>query len=207
MNDLTPIDPPGPDADDENDSVERISEYLEAGRVPYDPSIEEDPEARAILRSLIRLRSLSGELIEADAASLPAPDDSWLKGVLGAVTREARSGRDIPFSSTEPGDRFLITEGAVRGLIRDAGDSVEGVLVGRCSIEGDVTDPGAEVTISLTATVLYGISIADSAEHVRAAVHSALLRHTELTVVSIDVEITDVFIARAPKADTEGAPS
>ncbi len=175
-------------------SLDELSDYLDRGRTPAIPEIDENPACQAMLDSLERMASLSRELIDADAAASPDIDETWLGSLLTTIGREVRAGRDIPLSTSDPRTRLTITEGAVRELVRAAGDSVDGVLVGSCAIEGDVTDPDATVTIAVTISVVLSAPIAGLAQHVRERIHSQLLKHTELNVGSIDVTVTDVHM-------------
>lgn len=174
--------------------IDELSDYLDRGRLPYDPAIEESPEHRRTLRALERVRALSGALIDDDAANLPAPTENWFGSILTQVRREARAGRDIPLASTDPDVELTITEGAVRGIVREAGDSVSGVLVGRCRLQGDVADPGADIAVEVTISVFWGVPIADAAQQVRERIHSRLLTQTELRVSTIDVRVEDVYV-------------
>ncbi|PPF14260.1 Asp23/Gls24 family envelope stress response protein [Rathayibacter rathayi] len=180
--------------------IDELSDYLDRGRSPYDPAIEESPEHRRTLSALQRVRALSSALIDDDAARLPAPEESWFGSILTQVRREARAGRDIPLASVQPDVLLTITEGAVRGLVREAGDSVAGVLVGRCRLLGDVAEPGAEVVVELTISVFWGVPIAEAAQQVRERVHSRLLTQTELRVVRIDVRVEDVYLPGAEES-------
>lgn len=182
----------------EQRGIDELSDYLDRGRLPYDPVIEESPELRRTLRALERVRALSGALIDDDAEQLPAPEAGWFGSILSQVRRESRAGRDIPLASVEPDVSLSITEGAVRGLVREAGDSVPGVLVGRCRLVGDVGLPGADVVVEVTIAVFWGVPIAEAARQVRERVHSRLLTHTELRVSTIDVRVEDVYL---PEAD------
>ncbi len=175
-------------------SVDDLGDYLDRGREPAIPAIDDNPECQAMLASLERLSTLSRELVDRDAADGPPVDESWLGTLLSTIGREVRAGRDIPFSSSDRNSRLSITEGAVRELVRRAGDSVDGVLVGSCAIEGDVDDPEAVVTISLTISVVLSAPVTRLAQSVRERVHSELLKHTELRVGSIDVTVVDVHL-------------
>ncbi|THG30006.1 Asp23/Gls24 family envelope stress response protein [Naasia lichenicola] len=178
-------------------TIEELSDYLDRDGQPVDPAIESSPDALLALAALRRLRDLSGSLIEADARAEPPRDDSWISGILANISIEARAGRDIPISHTSPTARLSITEGAVRGLIRAAGDSVEGVLVGRCRLEGDVTIADTPIAVTLEVAVLWGEQIPETTARLRSAVYSQLLRHTELRIASIDITVTDVQFSRA----------
>ncbi|ROS49467.1 Asp23/Gls24 family envelope stress response protein [Frigoribacterium sp. PhB24] len=189
---------PAPDepveGDDDGISPERLVDYLDAGRQPYDPEIEESPEARAQLAALERLRAMGARLLESDAATTPAPDPSWISGVMDRVRLESRAGRQIPLASIDDRSTLHITEGAVRALIREAGDGVDGALVVSCTIHGDVGVPGALVRVEVVVSGLFGEPLPALAEAVRTAVSSSLSRQTELTLESVDVVVDDVHL-------------
>lgn len=191
---VVPVEAVPLDGAAEERTIDDLSDYLDRGRLPYDPAIEESPEHRRTLQALERVRALSGALIDDDAERLPAPEESWFGSILTQVRREARAGRDIPLASPEPDVELTITEGAVRGLVREAGDSVPGVLVGRCRLVGDVGDPEAEIAVEVTISVFWGVPIADAAQQVRERIHSRLLTQTELSISTIDVRVEDVYI-------------
>jgi len=170
-------------------TLEQLSDYLDSGRTPAIEAIDDNAECQAVLASLERYGSLSRELVSRDATDNPALDEGWLSGLFASITREVKAGRDIPLTSSDPLTRLTITEGAIRGLIRSAGDSVNGVLVGRCSITGD-----DDVTVAVSISVLLGTPVHLAAEAVRQAVYTALLKHTELTVSSVDVTVDDVHV-------------
>ncbi|QHC67577.1 Asp23/Gls24 family envelope stress response protein [Rathayibacter sp. VKM Ac-2759] len=207
--DERPVVPGGDDAPEavvagapalEERGIDELSDYLDRGRIPYDPVIEESPEHRRTLRALERVRALSTALIDDDAERLPAPDESWFGSILTQARREARAGRDIPLASVEPDVSLTITEGAVRGLVREAGDSVPGVLVGRCRLLGDIDEPGVEVVVDVTISVFWGVPIAEAAQQVRERIHSRLLTQTELRVSTIDVRVEDVYLPGAEES-------
>ena len=155
--------------DDGPISMERLSDYLDAGREPYDPEIEADP--------------------------------SWIAGVMSRVRLESRAGREIPLASSDPRSTLHITEGAVRALIREAGDSVPGAVVISCGIVGDVAEPGAVVRVEVAISALFGTAVQELADEVRRAVLDDLGRQTELVVEALDVTVRDVH-----QLDTDGGP-
>lgn len=179
---------------DETVSLERIAEYLDSGRRPYDPLIEDDPANQAQLAALMRLRRLGGQLVSDEAGQLPPPDPSWFATVMDRVRREARSGRDIPLAAVDPRVELHMTEGAVRGLIREAGDGVHGAIVISCSIDGDVTVPGTPVRVEVTISALRGEFVPAMADEVRDAVALRLSRQTELIVEAVDIVVGDVHL-------------
>ncbi|WP_285064025.1 Asp23/Gls24 family envelope stress response protein [Frigoribacterium sp. ME-P-080] len=182
------------DGIDDGVSPERLVDYLDAGRQPYDPEIEESPEARAQLAALERLRAMGARLLESDAAASPAPDPSWISGVMDRVRLESRAGRQIPLASIDERSTLHITEGAVRSLIREAGDGVDGAMVISCTILGDVSVPGALVRVEVVVSGLFGEPLPALAEAVKSAVSSSLSRQTELTLESVDVVVDDVHL-------------
>jgi hypothetical protein len=179
---------------DDGVSPERLVDYLDAGRQPYAPEIEESPEALAQLAALERLRAMGARLLESDAAAAPAPDPSWISGVMDRVRLESRAGRQIPLASIDERSTLHITEGAVRALIREAGDGVDGAMVISCTIHGDVSVPGALVRVEVVVSGLFGEPLPALAEAVQAAVSSSLSRQTELTLESVDVVVDDVHL-------------
>jgi len=179
-------------------SLEDLSDYLDRGRTPPIAAIDANPECEAMLATLERVGSLSRELVVHDAESNPTIDEGWLAGLVATIGRELRAGRDIPLATSDPETTLSITEGAVRELVRAAGDSVDGVLVASSGIDGDLTDAAASVTVHITISVVLAAPVLELAQHVRERVHSELLRHTQLNVTSIDVTVVDVHELTTP---------
>ena len=198
-----PVLPPA-DADPAHDAagapldMAALADYLDSGRSPRIAAYEDDPEARNALRALEHMRDLGRELVQVEADEADAPGDDFFRGVLSHISRESRAGRDIPLSHPDPSVSLALTEGAVRTLVRQAGDEVPGVLIGRCTLDGDVTVPGAPVRVALTMSVVWGDPLPELAQRVRERVNAALLRHTELRVEGIDVTVVDVQPRPAP---------
>lgn len=173
-------------------TIEELTEYLEAGRQPVNSSIEESPGCLLALDALERLHVLGRELISADAAADPEVEEGWVDRILNGIAIDARAGRRIPFASAEENVDLAITEGAVRGLIRSAENAVPGVLVGRCRLDGEVTEPGAPIRVEIEANVFHGEPIPRIADRLRVEVDRRLRSHTELNIVAIDVVIRDI---------------
>lgn len=181
-----------PDDDLDGHTIEELSDYLESGRTPPDPSIEGSAACLLALDSLQRLRDLTPDLIAADTAAEPAADDGWVSRILGDIVLEARSGRRIPLAAPTPDADLVITEGAVRGLVRAAENVVPGVLVGRCRFDGDVTHLGSPVRVLLDVSLLYGQPVPGVTARLRAEIADRLATHTALDVTGIDITVTDV---------------
>jgi len=180
-------------------SMERLSEYLDAGRTPPDPAIDNSPGCQIALDALERLRGLTPRLFADDVAAEPAVDEGWMAGLMGLIALDARAGRRIPISS-EFGD-LGITEGAVRGEIRAAEAAVPGALIGRTRLHGDVTVPGASVRVALDVSAPYGVPIDDTVERLRAEVWRRLHDHTELTIEGIDITVHDIHLLPSPEEE------
>lgn len=172
-------------------TIEELSDYLDAGRTPPRPSIDLSPGCQLALDALERLHGLTPELLASHTEASEA-DDGWVQKILAGITLDARAGRRIPLPAPDPRVDLGITEGAVRGLIRAAENDVRGVLIGRCHLDGDVTDPRAPIRIRVEASVPYGEPIPDIADRIRAEISARLAVHTELNVAGIDIAVHDV---------------
>lgn len=173
-------------------TIEELTDYLEAGRRPVEPSIEESPGCQLALDALESLQGLGDELMDADTEAAPEADESWVDRILSGIALDARAGRRIPFESPDPDVDLAITEGAVRGIIRSAENAVPGVLVGRCRLDGDVAVPAAPIRIEIEANVFHGEPIPSLADRLRAEVGERLSSLTELNIVAIDIVIRDI---------------
>ena len=181
--------------DESEDIIADLSEYLDRGEYPPRELLERSPAHQIALDSLLRFRSSARGLLQADADAEPSRDDGWVARILTNIHIEARAGRSIPLPSPTPSAEFSITEGAVRGLIRAAGDSVPGALIGRCRLNGDVTVPGTPITVAVEASVIVGEPIPAAALHIREDIAAALHRHTQLTLAAVDVTVTDLHLS------------
>lgn len=186
-----PGDPGG-----EDDLIDVLTDYLDRGEEPPRELLEGSPDHHLALDALLRFRRVAQHLLAEDIAADPARDDGWVANILANIHSEARAGRSIPLTHPSSVADLSISEGAVRGLVRAAGDSVAGTLIGACRLEGDVTEPSAPITVAVEASVFWGEPIPSTAEHIRAAIESALLLHTELNIVGVDVTVTDVHLRR-----------
>jgi uncharacterized alkaline shock family protein YloU len=173
-------------------TMEELGDYLDAGRRPADAGIDNSPGCLIALDALSRLRSESWAMLEVEALADRDRDQSWIANVIANISRESRAGRDIPVGHPDPATRLNISEGAVRGLVRAAGDGVGGSLIGRVHLDGDVSASRAPITVAVTASVAFGPRLDAVAQLIRDRIADALLTHTELNVVAIDVEIRDV---------------
>jgi hypothetical protein len=190
--------PPGalPEDDLDGHTMDELAEYLDRGRTPRDPDIESSAACRLALSNMQRLRELSVDAMQRRADTDPDPDREtrWIDGLLATIRAETTSGRDVPVSHPDPRLRLTLTEAAVRNLVRRAGDTTGGIVMGRCTLTGDVSTPGTPITVDLTAAIAYGQSADETADRLRQRVADVLARHTELVVEQIDVTFDDVYI-------------
>lgn len=191
----------GPDELDGH-TLDELSDYLDAGRQPVNPGIEQSAGCRIALEAMERVRGLAPQLAESDEGV----DEGWVSQVLANIALDARTGRRIPVSAVLPGGDLAVSEGAVRGLIRGAETVVPGALIGRCGLDGDVEEPGAIVRVSIDASLPYGRPVLEAAELLRSEIAARLAAHTELRVESIDVRVRDVRLEGdgAPEAERSG---
>jgi len=178
-------------------TIEELGDYLDAGRQPRNASIENSPGSRIALDSLARLRRESWAMLEEEAIADPGRDRIWMQNVIANISREAKAGRDIPISHPHPSTTLKITEGSVRGLIRAVGDGTGGAIIGKVTLDGDVTIPREPITVSVTASVYYGQNLAHLARLIRQRIAAELRTQTELNIVAIDVAIQDVHTKNA----------
>ncbi|WP_309619536.1 hypothetical protein [Salinibacterium sp.] len=208
MNDFRTPDAPGdpaqPTADIDGYSLDELSDYLDAGQSPADPGIDHSPACQLALDSLARVRAVSLTMLEREATELPPIDESWIDNIIGAISLDVHAGRDIPLHHSSPSVHLSVTEGAVKGLVRAAGDRVPGLLVGRCQLIGDVITAGSHITLTVETTAYWGENIPEAVTQLRHAIAAMLAEHTELVIVSIDITVRDMFL----KTDEAGeAPS
>ncbi len=173
-------------------TIEELAEYLDAGRSPSNPSIEESASCQLALRALERLRSTAGELFTAEIAAEPEPDEGWMQRILSGIALDARAGRRIPIAHRVPEADLGVTEGAVRGLIRDAGTEIPGVLIDQTALDGDVTILGEPIRVEVRLSVVFGQPLPRIAERLRSAIAARLAAHTELNITAIDLVIHDL---------------
>ncbi len=182
-------------------SIDELADYLDAGMRPADPTIDDSPACQNALAALVRLRQSSLGSLESAAAEEAPADESWVSGVLANISLEARAGRDVPLRPKAPTERPVMTEGAIRSLVRSAGDGVADALIARCTLEGDVTELGAPVRVVVEIAVRAGAGIRTVASEVRETVAAVLADQTDLVVDSVDVVVRDLL----PRTDDTDA--
>jgi uncharacterized alkaline shock family protein YloU len=186
-------------------TIDELADYLDAGMRPVDPSIDDSPACQNALAAIVRLRQSSLGSLEAAAAAEAPADESWISGVLANISIEARAGRDVPLRPEAPTERPIMTEGAIRSLVRSAGDGVADALISRCRLEGDVVELGAPVRVVVEIAVRAGAAIPAVAAEVRETVAGVLDTQTDLLVESVDVVVRDLLPPTADDDEEERA--
>jgi hypothetical protein len=179
-------------------TLDELADYLDSGRDPVRPEIETDADASAALRRLEQLRVASADLLDADVRAAGAADDDWIARVLASIRTTAHAGRDIPVPDDDPTSRLVVTEGAIRGLVRVLGDALPGVLVRRTRFDGDVTTPGAAIHVEVVVALAADAPLRERADALRELVAAALHEHAPFAVASLTVRVADVLIPGEP---------
>lgn len=191
--------------------IEDLSDYLDSGTSADAEHIEHCPQCQAHLAGLRSLSAAALLMMDDDVASAAAEDTGWLDGILANLRLETRAGRTIPLGGGAGGgtggdgaglDELSETEGAVIALVRTVGDSLGGVLIGRCQLDGDVSVAGAPVEVKINVSARYGYPLPTLAEELRDAVFAELVVETELNVTAVHVAFTDM---RPPIVDEFGS--
>ncbi|MBT2503497.1 hypothetical protein [Curtobacterium sp. ISL-83] len=200
--DRTLPDVPG---DLDGHTIDELADYLDAGMVPADPTIDDSPSCQNALAAIVRLRQSSLRALEEAAADEPPADESWISGVLANISLEARAGRDVPLRPEAVTERPVMTEGAIRSLVRTAGDGVSGVVVARCSLDGDVTELGAPVRVVVEIAIRQGYPVQVTATQVRSTVVAVLAEQTDLVIDAVDIVVRDLLPPLPEDRDTPEA--
>ena len=177
-------------------SLAELSEYLDTGRIGNPEHLAQCPECQSGLASLRRLSALGHDLLDADVTEAGSGSDDWMQAILGNLRLELRPGRSIPVRGDDPEDLLSETEGAVSALIESIADGLPGTAAGKCRLQGDVTEPGAPITVGVEIAVVFGHPLEERAAALRRELAETLARDTELNVTAIDVTITDVLEPR-----------
>jgi hypothetical protein len=176
-------------------TVEELSDYLDRGREPRDPAIEASPAAQHALAALSRLRAVAPRIIAADADRFAPENENWIKRILDQIGVQAHAGRDIPIPYDVEGAVLSISEGAVRALVRDAGDQTEGLLVERVRLDGDIETPDAPVDVHVVVSTFEGLDESRVTADFTERAMEALQKHTTLAVKSITVRVHDTDLS------------
>lgn len=172
-------------------TLDELGDYLDRGCQPCLEEIESSPEAMHALAQLRRIRDLTVDFVS-DGEDV---DDQspWWQSILSGITAETRAGRHISVHTEVLGAEHFITEGALKALIRDAGDAVPGALLGRIVFDGDVSDPHTELTVAIQVMVRPHTVIPTAVALIRQAAMDSLSRHTTARITAINVTIVDVL--------------
>lgn len=169
-------------------TLDELDDYLDRGRLPADPAIDDSPACQIALSALQRLRSITGSFLEEPDDRSPGTEEDWIGRVLAVLPIEARAGRDFPLQIAEPDTDASVTEGALRGLVRSIGDAVPGLLVGGVRF-GD-PDPGMQqVDLDVQIALRYGVPLQEAEARLRAALRDGLTPHAPFPLGRVDIRV------------------
>jgi hypothetical protein len=174
-------------------NLAELSAYLDTGRIDDPVHLAACPECQAGLASLRHLSELGNDLLRSDVADAGSGTDDWMQSILDNLRLELRPGRSIPLESGNPDDNLWETEGSISALLRSVADSLPGTAAGKCRLHGDVTTPGAHITVEVEIAVVYGHPMEERAAVLRQELAETLAVHTELTIQAINITVTDVL--------------
>ena len=186
-------------------TIEDLSDYLDTGISADLEHISDCPQCQAGLAALRRLQHVTQDLLAADLAEAASDDGPWLDTILANLDLEIKAGRRVPLAPDHPGDLLYQTEGALTGLVRAVGDTVEGIMIGRCRFTGDITVPGEEVGLGVDVSARYGYRLPDLAETLRRELDTTLATHSDLNISSVNITITELrpYSPHGPKGQDD----
>jgi hypothetical protein len=189
---------PSPLDDDRLDgfTVDELTDYLDRGRQPRNPAIEASPAAQHALAALSRLRAVAPRIITADAAYFAPKNENWISRILDQIGVQAHAGRDIPIPYDVPGADLSISEGAVRALVREAGDDTDGLLVERTHLDGDIEASGAPVEVHVVVSTFADVDTAKAIAEFQRRVSETLEEHTDLILTGVTVRVHDADLTQ-----------
>jgi len=170
-------------------TIEELSDYLDHGRMPRDPSIESSPGAQNALAALARLRRVAPRILESEADARDTKDDSWIRRILDQIGVQAHAGRDIPITHDADTANLSISEGAVRALIREVGDDLDGVIIERTGLLGDVEVPNQPISVEIDISLFAGIDSHVAIKDLKQGATAALQKHSELNIEEVTVRV------------------
>lgn len=193
-------------------SLAELSTYLDTGEIADPAHLHSCPECQAGLASLRRLSQLGSELLTSDLADAGSGHDDWMQSILDNLRLELRPGRSIPVQAGNPEDTLWETEGSISALIRSVADALPGTAAGKCRLHGDVTTPGAGITVDVEIAVVYGHPLVERAEELRRELAQTLAFQTELNIETINITVRDVLeppsaADQVPSPPTSPAPT
>lgn len=126
----------------------------------------------------------------------PAPEEFvGLRKRILKIVREDAILAPTTTLATERGNPFRISTAEVRGIVRDAVDTVPGISARSVTAEPTGDPEGSAVDIAMTVTMSAGTAFVPTAEVVRRSVAGALTTELGIPANRIDITVEDVFVA------------
>ena len=95
---------------------------------------------------------------------------------------------------TDEGHEYSIASTAVRAIVRDAVDTVDGIRSRSVRIVSAGEPYGSAAEVALTVTMRADIHFVTSADEIRTAVSEALVRELGVPASRIDIEVEDAYV-------------
>ena len=95
---------------------------------------------------------------------------------------------------TDAGHEYSIPPAAVRTIVRDAVDSVDGIRSRSVGIAPSGEPAGSAAEVRLTVTMRADVRFVAAADLIRTAVSEALVRELGVPAARIDIEVEDAYV-------------
>ncbi|MCT1445927.1 alkaline shock response membrane anchor protein AmaP [Brevibacterium casei] len=95
---------------------------------------------------------------------------------------------------TDEGHEYSIASAAVRTIVRDAVDSVDGIRSRSVGIAPAGEPHGSAAEVRLTVTMRADVRFVAAADLIRTAVSEALVRELGVPAARIDIEVEDAYV-------------
>ncbi|WP_246475763.1 alkaline shock response membrane anchor protein AmaP [Brevibacterium renqingii] len=124
----------------------------------------------------------------------PAETVGLRERILDIVREDLARGPSTRLS-TPRGNPFTIATAAVRTIVRDAVDAVDGIRGRSVSLTPAGEPEGTAAEVEVTVAMRAGIAFAPTAEVIRESVAAALIEQLGIPATTIDITVEDVYEA------------
>ncbi|MBJ7607877.1 MAG: Asp23/Gls24 family envelope stress response protein [Candidatus Dormibacteraeota bacterium] len=178
-------------------SVEQVWDDMQAGHASAHAA--DCPHCLTARASLEQMAEATRLLIDEPVN----PPSGLLDQIMNAVRADLARGDAIALPALS--GTIDISASALAAVLRFAVDGVDGVRAHRCRI---VVDPTVAHTVRvwMSVSLRYGSGEVTALDQARQRVGAALSARIGLVLDTLDFEVTDVWIADAPGAGSEGQP-
>ena len=172
-------------------TVESLWDQLESGRSVPDTHQGGCPHCTTARASLEQLVEATGQLVEDPAR----PASGLLDRIMSAVRADLVHGESMTLPTPLGGAD--VSMNALRGVLRFAVDTVDGVRSRRCRVVPVADRPGA-VRVWMSLSLRFGSYQVETLAEARRRAMAALSDRVGVTADAVDFEIDDVFLDHPP---------